>query len=117
MYMSGDGGPADDEQARYWCLQAAKQGNFKAQASLAFFFRSGRGGGPVDYEQARYWYLKASEQGDSVAQYLLAEMYENGEGGPVDLELADYWRGEAVAQRKGERKYPERKNKLLRSSI
>ena len=75
-------------------LQAAEQGNAKAQLYLGWMYDNGQGV-RQDYTQAVQWYRKAAEQGDAEAQYNLGLMYYKGEGVRQDLALAQEWFGKA----------------------
>jgi S1-C subfamily serine protease len=80
----------DYAAARREYLQAAEDGNAKAQNGLGYLFRFGLGG-PVDFERAFYWFSKAAAQGQVNAQTSLGDMYETGDGVVRDYLRAAYW--------------------------
>jgi TPR repeat protein len=102
-------------------LQAAKQGNVKAQIDIADMLCCGNGV-LQDPTAAVYWYQTAADQGNAYAQFKLAWIYEGGHFGKVqnkmlaadlytkasDQGFADaqfslancYWLGVGVAQNK-----------------
>jgi TPR repeat protein len=71
-------------------LRLAEQENAKAQASLAYLYREGRGV-RRDSETAAHWYYRAALQGDPTAQSFLCEMHLRGDGVQRSLELALMW--------------------------
>ena len=75
-------------------LQAAEQGNAKAQYNLGQMYRNGQGV-RQDYAQAEQWYRKAAEQGIAQAQYNLGVMYANGLGVRQNYKIAKEWFGKA----------------------
>ena len=78
-------------------LQAAKQGNAKAQVNLGLMYEQGQGV-RQDYTQAAQWYRKAAEQGDAKAQFNLGVMYENRQGVRQDYKQAVQWYRKAAEQ-------------------
>ena len=60
-------------------LQAAEQGNAKAQFYLGVMYANGQGV-RQDEKQAEYWYRKAAEQGYAQEQFGLGVMYGAGQG-------------------------------------
>ena len=64
---------ADDVPDFRGTLQAAEQGNAKAQYNLGVRYDNGLGV-RQDYTQAVQWYRKAAEQGDAEAQFNLGSM-------------------------------------------
>ncbi|MDH3242887.1 MAG: sel1 repeat family protein, partial [Alphaproteobacteria bacterium] len=92
--------------------KAAAQGYARAQHSLAFMFRYGRGV-RHDYDEAVKWFTKAGQQGfaDSIkwlrraaeqghagAQYSLGHLYGTGRGVTQDGAEALKWYAEAAEQ-------------------
>lgn len=70
----------------------AKEGNVRAQNTLAYMYEKGRGV-EQDLLAAVRWYRRAADQGDPLAQYNLAIMYYNGKGVPKNYtESADLFR-------------------------
>jgi S1-C subfamily serine protease len=83
--------------ARREYLEAAQDGNAKAQNNLGYLYHQGLGG-PVDFERALFWFSKAAVQGQVNAQTTLGDMYEKGDGVARDYLRAAYWyRRAAVA--------------------
>ena len=78
-------------------LPFAKQGDAKAQYSLALMYDNGQGV-PQDYVEAVKWYRKAADQGVADAQNNLALMYGNGQGVPQDYAEAMKWYRKAAEQ-------------------
>jgi TPR repeat protein len=71
-------------------MDAANQGDGRAQALLGIMYQDGDGVRASDREAAK-WYGLAAAQGHRASQYALGAMYEEGEGGlPTDV-------GKAVA--------------------
>jgi TPR repeat protein len=68
----------------------AEQGNVKAQASLGFMYRTGKGV-VQDYKQALYWYGKAAKQGNVIAQVCLGYLYLTGKGTTQNYRLGGFW--------------------------
>ena len=71
-------------------LPLAEQGNAKAQASLAYLYREGRGV-RRDSETAAHWYYRAAVRGEPTAQSFLCAMHLHGDGVQRNLELALMW--------------------------
>lgn len=66
-------------------MDAAKQGDARAQALLGIIYQDGDGVRADDREAAK-WYGLAAAQGHRASQYALGAMYEEGEGGlPKDV--------------------------------
>ena len=78
-------------------LQAAKQGNAKAQVNLGLMYEQGQGV-RQDYAQAVQWYRRAAEQGYADAQVNLGLMYANGQGVRQDYTQAVQWCRRAAEQ-------------------
>ena len=57
----------------------AKEGNLKAQYSIATIYYEGKGV-PQNYKKAMYWYKQAAEQEYAKAYAQIALMYCKGEG-------------------------------------
>ena len=70
---------ADDVSDFKEMLQAAEQGNAKAQFYLGVMYTNGQGVRQDD-AQAVQWYRKAAEQGVAEAQYNLGVAYAEGQG-------------------------------------
>lgn len=79
-------------------IQAAEQGNAKAQLQLAFIYAKGQGI-RQDHVQAVKWMQKAAQQGDANGQYHLGQMYSEGYAGlPKDDSQALEWFRKAAEQ-------------------
>ncbi len=90
LYDTGQGVPADADQAAAWYEKSANQGYPKAQYYYGLMFENGRGV-PQNYQEAVAWYRKAAIQGDAVAQNDLGIMYAVGQGVPRDDKQAVIW--------------------------
>ena len=71
-------------------MEAAQNGNIKAQSYLGTMYLVGLG---VDknYKEAIKWLLNAAEKGDIPAQYTLGSMYKNGH--EVTVNFSIHWSG------------------------
>ncbi len=78
-------------------MEAAEQGDAKAQTELADRYRDGKGI-DQDYTKAVEWYRKAAEQGDVVGQRRLGVRYLQGQGIEKDSKEAFYWCNKAAEQ-------------------
>ncbi len=78
-------------------IQAAEQGDARAQHDLGNMYEAGRGVAQ-DFAEAKRWYGMAADQGDSSAQTNLGLMYVKGEGVPEDYVLAHMWWSLAASQ-------------------
>jgi len=72
------------------CRTKAEQGNAEAEATLASFYRDGRGL-PQDDALALAWYRKSAEQGFAGGEAGLGHYYHYGIGVPQDDAQALYW--------------------------
>ncbi|KAK5829603.1 hypothetical protein F5H01DRAFT_393684 [Linnemannia elongata] len=103
MYRTGDGVEQDFNEARYWYLKAADQGNPAGQCNLGHLYRLELG---VDrnHSTALSWYKKAAYQGDADGQCYVGLVHELGLVGAVDYSAAMDWymmaanQGHAYAQ-------------------
>jgi len=68
-------------------IEAAEDGNAKAQYNIGMCFENGYGVDP-DYSKAVYWYRKAAEQGNADALYSFGKCYEKGYGISKDFSEA-----------------------------
>lgn len=75
FYIKGIGTLQDFSEAAKWFEQAAKLGDERAQATMAFFYYSGKGV-LTSKEKAKYWAEKAAAQGDSTGQMILGMLYQ-----------------------------------------
>lgn len=66
-------------EAAKWLMKSAKQGEARAQYSLALLYAAGNGVPRSDVEAAR-WYASSARQGNADAQYNLALAYLSGRG-------------------------------------
>lgn len=78
-------------------LNAAEQGDSKAQLDLALAYANGNGIAK-DEAQAALWLRKAAEQGNAVAEDILGYLYANGKGAPKDQAQAVIWYRKAAEQ-------------------
>lgn len=85
------------EQAIYWYMCSAKQGNAWAQNRLGDCFRYGKGVNQ-NFKTAITWYKKAADAGDKTAQYNLGECYSKGIGVDINLPLSFEWYMKAAKQ-------------------
>jgi len=89
-YETGNGIPANPEQAVVWYRKAAEQGNAKAQNSLGVLYWMGNGV-VANKVEAVQWYRKSARQGDASAMFNLGAAYYDGEGVNVNDNLAYAW--------------------------
>jgi TPR repeat protein len=75
----------------------AEKGDAKAQTSLAFFYRIGRGVAKDDFEAAK-WNLKSAKQGNITAQFATGNYYTQGIGVQKDLAEGIKWYRKAAEQ-------------------
>ena len=78
-------------------LEAAEQGDAKAQSNLGSLYAYGKGVDP-DYKEALKWYTMAAEQGYTDAQAGLGMMYHEGQGVDRDYKEAAKWYRMAAEQ-------------------
>jgi len=75
------GVPLDLEKAGLLNREAAEQGHWQAQCTLADSLQAGWGL-DMDEVEARKWYSRAADAGYALAQLKLGKMQESGAGGP-----------------------------------
>ena len=86
--------------------EAARRGNPRAQASLAWLYLDGGGGMRQNEQLAVSLYRKAADKGLAEAQYTLSLLYEQGIGGlTADENLAVSWCRKAADQGYGAAQY------------
>ena len=69
-------------------MEAARQGDARAQALIGIMYQDGDGVRADDREAVK-WFGLAADQGHRASQYALGSMYEEGEGGlPKDVNKA-----------------------------
>ena len=78
-------------------LNAAEQGDAKAQHNLGNKYRHGEGVARDDTEAVK-WYRKAAEQGYAEAQFYLGVAYRDGKGVPKNVLEAVKWYRKAAEQ-------------------
>ena len=85
-YYKGSFGKSDPEQAHYWFLKAAQQGNADALIYTANGYYIGRGV-PKDEKKGFEWLIVAyNVLGRNFNKWsMLGEVYEKGLGTPIDL--------------------------------
>jgi len=89
-YLKGDGVAANDTQAAYWFMRAAKGEDPIAENLLGSLFQAGHGV-PADTVQAMHWYEAAAQQGNRHAMSNLAGLYAAGKDGERNLAEAARW--------------------------
>lgn len=72
--------------AEQWLSKAARQGDAKAQSTLAGLYL-----GDKNYAQAIEWYRRAAESGDASAYGEIGFMYQEGQGVKPDQRQAFEW--------------------------
>ena len=72
-------------------LKKAREGNAKAQLTVALNYIWGSDGFTKNEKQARIWYKKAALNGNLEAMFNLGTMQLNGEGGKTDLVQGIEW--------------------------
>ncbi|KAF9289648.1 hypothetical protein BGZ88_007655 [Linnemannia elongata] len=104
MYRKGgEEVPQDFQEAMYWYLKAAEQGDPVGQQRVGVMYELGLGV-PQDYSIAMNWFLKAANQGNTSAQSKIGSFCILGQGVPRDYEQAIFWylkvanQGDALAQ-------------------
>ena len=81
---------ADYRTALAVWMEAAKEGDPKAETYVGEIYEKGAGGSP-DYAAAAEWYQRAAERGYGPAQINLGQLYEQGLGVPKDQVVALNW--------------------------
>ena len=76
MYYNGEGVPQDKEQAFFWLLKAAEQGDANSQYNVALMYGKGEGV-KQDDASALEWMRKAAEQGYEPAVNELKKIEES----------------------------------------
>jgi TPR repeat protein len=82
-------------------IRAAKHGNVRAQARLAWMYSTGFGV-PQDYIRAAKWYYRAAKRGHGGAQFQLGLLHNKGQGVERDLVRAYMWLNRSASQAVGE---------------
>lgn len=90
VYLTGRGGPKNDDEAAKWFMLAAKQGHAESQANMGLMYGRGRGV-PQSDEEAVKWYRLAAEQGDANSQFNVGSMYALGRGVSQSWPQAYFW--------------------------
>lgn len=84
--------PVDKGQGINYLLDAAKQGDAKAQYQIACIYESGYGHLLKSTENAVRWFVRAAEQNHPLACRRMAKACEKGELGlVVNMEQALFW--------------------------
>jgi TPR repeat protein len=97
MYLKGEGGAVNEEEARVLLERAAEHGNVEAQFAFSIILREGRGV-IQDFARAAKLTQMAAESGHSDAQYELGLLYRAGKGVPTDTVKAYTWFNLAAAR-------------------
>jgi serine/threonine protein kinase len=88
-----------DEMAKVMSvMQAARQGDARAQYQLGVFYQEGRGGLPRSQVTAASWFALAAAQGHAQAQSILGFLYQTGRGVPQSDAQAVRWLTRAASQ-------------------
>ncbi len=81
----------DEVEARYWYLQAVKQGFLDAKYNLSIMLIEGAGG-PKDITKAMFLLEQAAAEQNYSSCRFLSAIYEGGDyGKEVDAKLSQYW--------------------------
>lgn len=80
----------DYENAMYWYLKAASEGDSWAMFKIGFFYERGLGV-KQDYQQAMSWYIKSADGGDMYGMTSIGELYGKGLGVKRDYQQALNW--------------------------
>ena len=96
-YLLGRGVPQDNQKAFNYFLQAANEGDAKAQNEVGFMYATGKGTEQND-ELAMKYYERAANQGLASAQYSLGQMYAYGLGTVPNQTMANEWYQQSAAQ-------------------
>ena len=86
-YERGEGVGQSYEQAGFWYLKAAQQGNTKAMHNLGILYLNGKGT-PKDEAEAYRWISKAAELGSPKSCAVCGMMLNRGMGTPRDTAAA-----------------------------
>ena len=104
MHASGDGGPANwDEALKYYKL-SADNGYVDAQFKMALVSFKGEGT-PIDYDASIRYYEMAAKQGHVRSQLNLGSIYANGEVVAKNDEKAYFWLHKAAVQNDADAQY------------
>lgn len=76
MYLRGQGGAVDGENAVYWLERAADGGNVASESILGLMYTTGQGV-PKSGEKARFWLLRAANHGDLTSRSLLDKLSQS----------------------------------------
>lgn len=91
LYFRG-ASPVDKGQGANYLLDAAKQGDVKAQYQMACIYEKGYGHIQKNFECAVRWFVRSAEQGHPLACRKLATACEKGELGLAkNPDQAEYW--------------------------
>ena len=91
----GLGMPKDHKRAFYWYYEAAKQGEAKAMAAVAYYFVRGLNG-VLDETAAVHWYHQAAKAGHVESMTAYGWMVANGKGVQMDKEEASKYYSKAA---------------------
>ena len=98
--MLEEGKQSKLKEAVYWCKEAARLGDERAQCSLGSLYEEGRGV-RKNKKIAKKLYLSAARKGDAEAQFYLSLMYSENPRKPLyKKEL--YWLRKSAKQKKRE---------------
>ncbi|MAC47239.1 MAG: sel1 repeat family protein [Oceanospirillum sp.] len=91
LYFRG-ASPVDKGQGANYLLDAAKQGDAKAQYQIGCIYEQGYGHLQKNFENAVRWFVRAAEQGHPLACRKMITACENGDLGLAkNPEQVQYW--------------------------
>jgi len=96
-YLLGYGVRQDNQQAFYYFLLGAKEGDALSQNEIAYLYAAGKGTSR-SYSKSFYWYKEAAKQGLASAQYNLGLMYQKGLGVKTNVAKAREWYQKSAAR-------------------
>ncbi|KAG9073355.1 hypothetical protein KI688_001147 [Linnemannia hyalina] len=97
LYRLGQGVHQSYQEAMYWYMKAAEQGDPVGQRRVGALHDHGLGV-LRDSQTALTWFLRAAEQGDAPSQRNIGVLYHSGNGVPKDYPQAMEWYSKAAEQ-------------------
>ena len=104
MHASGDGAPANWNEALKYFKLSAENGYVEAQFKMALVSFKGEGM-PIDYDASLHYYEIAAKQGHVRSQLNLGSLYANGEVVAKDDDKAYFWLHKAASQNDADAQY------------
>jgi serine/threonine protein kinase len=95
--MRGDM-PRDEMAKVASVMQAARQGDARAQYQLGVLYQEGQGGVPRSQLTAASWFALSAAQGNPQAESILGFLYQTGRGVPQSDAQAVHWLTRAASQ-------------------